>query len=75
MEQTTQEVWSDLTYDQKLAATDIVFKAVSDHMKQGGTYRYLIYERLGFDVDSYMILLSNGMYISNYISDNKGEQQ
>ena len=35
-------------YDMKLAVTRWVMKHIAEHGKEGGSYRYLIYERLGF---------------------------
>ena len=53
-------------YDTKLAVTAWVFKNIVEHAKEGGSYRYLIYDRLGFDLDAYMPLFeAGGMEISN----------
>ena len=53
-------------YDTKLAVTAWVFKNIVEHAKEGGSYRYLIYERLGFDLDAYVPLFeAGGMEISN----------
>lgn len=61
-----QNIWENLSYDQKLAATVTVFKAICQHAKRRGTFRYLIYDRLGFDTDAYAVLYSaGGMNISN----------
>ena len=50
----------------KLAITAWVFRNLIKHATEGGTYRYLIYERLGFDPDAYLILMdAGGMTISN----------
>jgi hypothetical protein len=50
----------------KLAITAWVFRNLVKHATEGGTYRYLIYERLGFDPDAYLILMdAGGMTISN----------
>ena len=49
----------------KLAVTQWVFKHVVEHGKDGGSYRYLIYDRLGFEMDAYGELLDDGMTISN----------
>lgn len=58
--------WEDIPYYVRLAAAAHVMKAICDHAKEGGSYRYLIYERLGFDLDSYAELYSaGGMDISN----------
>jgi len=52
-------------YDMKLAVTRWVMKHIADHGKEGGSYRYLIYERLGFGPDAYAPLCSDGLFISN----------
>ena len=52
-------------YELKLAITQWVMKHIVDHARDGGTYRYLIYDRLGFDADAYGVLLADGMTISN----------
>jgi hypothetical protein len=49
----------------KLAITKWVMKHIVEHAKEGGSYRYLIYERLGFDVDAYVPLCDDGLTISN----------
>ena len=71
---TAEEVWETLTYTQKLAAATIVFRQVWEHIKQPGTYRYLIYDRLGFDTDAYCALYPEGMNISNFIHDATSKQ-
>lgn len=65
---TAEEVWNKLSYDQKTAATAVVFKHIKAHMGSSGTYRYLIYDRLGFGPDAYAVLM-DGLYISNFIHD------
>lgn len=53
-------------YDTKLAITAWVFKHIVDHANAGGSYRYLIYHRLGFNHNAYVPLLeAGGMEISN----------
>jgi len=43
-----------------------VFKAIVDHARDGGTFRFLIYERLGFGPDAHLPLHeAGGMTISN----------
>lgn len=52
--------------DVRLAITAQVFKAIVDHAKEPGSFRYLIYERLGFDTEAYVPLYwAGGMTISN----------
>ena len=60
-----QELVDKCDYDTKLAVTQWVMKHIVDHAKEGGSYRYLIYTRLGFDMDAYGALLDDGMTISN----------
>jgi hypothetical protein len=55
-------------YETRLAITRWVMKHIVDHAKEGGSYRYLIYERLGFEMDAYSPLLESGMTISNDFS-------
>jgi hypothetical protein len=53
-------------YETKLAVTAWVMKHIVEHAKEGGSYRYLIYERLGFSLDAYVPLYdAGGMEISN----------
>lgn len=43
-----------------------VLQHIHDHMNEGGTFRYLIYERLGFGPEAYVICYEHGgMAISN----------
>lgn len=52
--------------DTKLAVTSWVMENICVHAREGGSYRYLIYERLGFGPEAYVPLLeSGGMTISN----------
>lgn len=56
----------DCAYETRLAVTAWVFKHIVDHAKEGGSFRYLIYERLGFEHDAYVPLYqAGGMTISN----------
>lgn len=52
-------------YETKLAVTQWVMKHIAEHAIEGGSYRYLIYSRLGFNSDAYGPLLDSGMFISN----------
>jgi len=43
-----------------------VFKHIYEHALTGGSFRYLIYDRLGFGPDAYLPLYeAGGMTISN----------
>ena len=57
-------------YQMKLAVTKWVMKHIVEHAREGGSYRYLIYDRLGFDLDAYAPLCSDGLTISNYFDLN-----
>jgi hypothetical protein len=60
------EAVRDCPYDVRLAVTEWVFQTICDHARQGGSFRYLIYNRLGFDMDAYSPLYcAGGMDISN----------
>ena len=49
-----------------LEQTAIVFKAIVDHAREGGSYRTLIYNQLGFGPEAYVPLFdAGGMIISN----------
>src|SRR6266853_3187229 len=52
--------------EMRLAVTAQVFKAIVKDATEGGSFRYLIYERLGFGPESYIPLYdAGGMTISN----------
>lgn len=63
-----EKEWEDLDYDTRLLCAEYIFAKIVDQALDGGTYRYLIYDRLGFDMDAYCVLLQNGMTISNEFS-------
>lgn len=43
-----------------------IIRHVLDHLHEGGTYRYLIYNRLGYNMDSYVPLMAaGGLELSN----------
>ena len=69
-----EEIVKKCDYDTKLAITQWVFKHIVDHAEDGGSYRYLIYERLGFSTDAYAPLLDDGMTISNEFDLNLKER-
>ena len=65
MNDTLEDVLKEVPYDHKLAVTQWVMKHIVEHAREGGSYRYLIYERLGFDMDAYVPLCDDGLTISN----------
>ena len=46
---------------------------IVEHADEGGSYRYLIYDRLGFGPDAYAPLCSSGLTISNEFDLNMKE--
>lgn len=61
-----KEAFEKADYKTRLAVTAWVMENILDHANEGGSYRYLIYDRLGFDVDSYAVLFdAGGLEISN----------
>lgn len=56
--------------DMKLAVTRWVFQNISKHMEEGGSFRYLIYNRMGFTGKAYTPLYDGGgLDISNFCND------
>lgn len=61
-----QAVLDKTDNETKLAVTAWVFRNIVDHAMEGGSYRYLIYNRLGFGPEAYVPLYdAGGMEISN----------
>ena len=61
-----EELVEKCDYETKLAVTAWVFRNIVEHAKEGGSYRYLIYDRLDFGPDAYVPLFeAGGMEISN----------
>lgn len=58
----------------RLAVTQWVMNAIVDHAQEGGTFRYLIYDRLGFGPEAYVPLCGPGMTISNEFDLNARDQ-
>ena len=55
------EYWDALPYDDKLMAfSSVVKRIVKGDVKDGGTYRYVLYDVFGFDMDSYGIGMDCG---------------
>lgn len=47
-----------------------VFDKLCEHLHEGGTFRYLIYDRLGYGPEAYQPLYeAGGMVLSNAIFD------
>ena len=55
-----------LSEEERIAVAAQVFQAIVDHAREGGTFRYLIYDRLGFSPEAYLPLYcAGGMHISD----------
>lgn len=65
------EIVEKCPYETKLAITRWVFQNLSKHMNEGGSYRYLVYTRMGFKEDAYAPLYDGGLEISNFCNDAK----
>jgi len=61
-------------YEMKLAVTRWVMRHIVEHAEEGGSYRYLIYDRLGFGPDAYAPLCRDGMTISNMFDLNLADE-
>lgn len=59
-QQRNDKIWEEMSYEQRLAAADYIFRKITEHAEGGGTYRFLIYERLGFEPDAYAVLQCAG---------------
>ena len=59
------EEMENLTEIQKVAVVQWAMKHIVNHANEGGSYRYLIYSRLGFSPIAYAPLCDDGMTISN----------
>ena len=49
----------------KIAVTRWAMKHIVEHAREGGSYRTLIYDRLGFGPEAYSPLCDDGLTISN----------
>ena len=55
-------------YNITLEQVAFVFRKIAENAKEEGTFRRLIYEKLGFAENSYQILYkAGGMYITNLV--------
>jgi hypothetical protein len=65
------EYWDALPYDDKLMAfSSVVKRIVKGDIKDRGSYRYVLYDVFGFDMDSYIVGMDCGyMNLHNSIVD------
>ena len=60
-EKSANEFWDSLTYDQKCDAFHAVVRRIFDgEIKVKGSYRYVLYDVFGFDMDSYGVGMECG---------------
>lgn len=52
-----------------------VFHHLNDHHEAGGTFRRLIYDRLGFDEAAYGVLCGQGVSLSNLLNCARGSRE
>lgn len=61
-----QAAWDAIPYETRLTAAQYVIQKIAEHGQNPGTFRYLIYDRLGFGTDAYVPLyMAGGMEITN----------
>lgn len=66
IEETYDSIVQECPYEVRLAVVAWAMKHIVAHAEEGGTFRHLIYDRLGFDMDAYVPLYqAGGMTISN----------
>ena len=71
-----EKIWASLDLETQLAAAAFVIRKIVDHGREGGTFRYLIYDRLGFGPEAYVPLyMAGGMHIANDFDLNKTEEE
>ena len=71
-----EKIWVSLDLETQLAAAAFVIRKIVDHGREGGTFRYLIYDRLGFGPEAYVPLyMAGGMHIANDFDLNKTEEE
>ena len=55
-----------MSEEERIEITAQVIKAIVDNAREGGSFRYLIYDRLGFGPEAYVPLYeAGGMTITN----------
>jgi hypothetical protein len=51
------KIWKDLPDNIKLACADVIFRAIDQHARGDETFRELIYNRLGLDMEGAYVVL------------------
>lgn len=67
-----EKIWDSLDLETRLACAGHVIRKVVENGNEGGSFRYFIYDRLGFGPEAYVPLyLAGGMTITNHFDLNK----
>ena len=62
-----EQVVAEMDYNLKMDVVAWTMRKICEHARDGGTYRYLIYDRMGFQPDAYAVLMeAGGMEICNH---------
>lgn len=77
IEKEMELLWNNMDNDNKLLLTKYIGRVIVEHATEGGTYRRLIYDRLGFGPEAYGFLIGEYLTISNefIITDELDEDQ
>ena len=54
-------IWATLSEEQQIAAAAVIIPIILEHAREGGSFRYLIYDRLGFSMAAYLPLYLAGV--------------
>ena len=66
----SMEKWKQTKSDEDYLALLLkIFEAIYEEIEEGGSYRYLIYDRLGLGPDAYQALYPVGMNITNALHE------
>jgi len=58
---------AEMEYRDKVNIVAWTIRKIVEHAREGGSFRYLIYDRMGFEPDAYAVLYdAGGMEISNH---------
>ncbi len=59
---------SDMSDKPTVSQVCWVLQRLSEHMEEGGTFRFMVHDRFGFDAEAYYDLMdAGGMEISNVL--------
>lgn len=65
-----RDIFQSIPYDDRLCLAAYFFSVLRAQLEEGGSYRYLIYDRLNFNVDAYGLLqLAGALDVNNALFD------